>query len=867
MSGVFLKILNISITAGWLILAVILIRLLFKKAPKWLTCLLWGLVALRLLIPFSIESALSLIPSGEVVSESITTNYSPSIDTGFVIVNNTVNPIINHTLAPKPEMKTNPMEIIVSAASIIWIAGMVAMLVYATASYFLLKKKVSTAIPLIGRFDPKRRVLLCDGIKSPFILGIIRPAIYIPSNLDEETMEYVYAHENSHIKRHDNLWKPFGFILLCVYWFNPLCWVAYILLCKDIEAACDEKVIKDKEKEYLALYSQALLNCAVPRRMISACPVAFGETGVKSRVKGILNYRKPAFWIILVSLIAIIVVAVCFLTNPKKKELKQPPELYVAFEGSDEKTLADDCGFIPAEEIPYVIFHEIVSDRKGIKGDFESHNVACVYANNNEDVVRLLFSEEPDRVEIDCFSETGKETGNGSEEFFVPLYNEKTHIIPVPTDDSYMFTVKATWDGIGMGLFDFAVIRPGEETTDNKVAEKIVSVEFTDPFETQFASYETRNGMYYVDGKSYKNKILVVESEGMNNGEAVYKKMYTVLSNYDVGSEEYIGAVEIDPDKFLDGEIVVETKLFNEPFSGFSYWPTKNKIITAAFDEKKHPETDIAGELYEPVYAVSAGTVINIGFDSEYGNFVDIMSGNARIRYSHLDSICVEDFTEVRAGDFIGEMGNTGKSTGPHLGLSLSISGLPTDIMNYYVEDMPDGEIRTKRALVDIYNTFGIDDSKLLYADNKKIIFSNLYGLFVYSKENECVEKSLDLSYIGCDKMQGEDCSELFVSKDSTNVYLHPSGKDYMFVYNTENNSLIKEKYNLNGIELHELPAGTIDSLPEPNNYDVYKKNGKDIITYLIKGKTISELNYADIDYESSPATDITETKLHPLML
>ena len=861
MSGVFLKILNISITAGWLILAVILIRLLFKKAPKWLTCLLWGLVALRLLLPFSIESALSLIPSGEVVSESITTNYSPSIDTGFVIVNNTVNPIINQTLAPKPEMKTNPMEIIVSAASIIWIAGMVAMLIYASASYFLLKKRVSTAIPLIGRFEPKRRVLLCDGIKSPFILGIIRPAIYIPSNLDEETMEYVYAHENSHIKRHDNLWKPLGFILLCVYWFNPLCWIAYILLCKDIEAACDEKVIKDKEKEYLALYSQALLNCAAPRKMISACPVAFGETGVKSRVKGILNYRKPAFWIILVSLIAIIVVAVCFLTNPKKKELKQmPPGLSVAVEGSDEMTSAAYGGFFSEEEVQGGVELVVIPSSEKYEINFENH-MRCVYADKDQDEVVLYFSEEPDNVEIECYSETDSRNKDGIDTFSVSLYNKTNHTIPVPTDDNYAFIVKASWEGIGMAPFSFAVIRPEEEITQSDIKE-----EQADPYATQFARYETHNGKYYVDGKSYKNKILVVESEQVGL-EQKYKKMYTVLSNQDVGSDEYFGAMNFNPEEFLEGEIVVETKLFNDPFGGFSYWPTKNKIITAAFDLSNHPETDIAGELYEPVYAVSAGTVMQVGYDAKYGNFIDILSGNAKIRYSHLYSTCVEEFDEVRAGDFIGELGNTGRSTGPHLALSLSIDGVPQDIMNYYVEDMPDGKICAKRALVDIYNTYGIDNSKLLYADNKKLIFSNLYGLFIYSKENQCVEKSLDLSYIGCDKTKEDDYCEMYVSEDSINVYLHPSGKDYMFVYNTETNTLIKDRFNLDGIKLHELPNEAIDSLPDPENYDVYKENGRDKVTYFVKGKTILDLQYADIDYELAPAAIAIEPKLHSLML
>ena len=586
MSTVFLKILNISITAGWLILAVILIRLLLKKAPKWLSCLLWGLVALRLLIPFSIESALSLIPSGEVVSESIITNYSPSIDTGFVLVNNTLNPIITKTLAPRPEMKTNPMEIIVSAASIIWIAGMVAMLIYAAASYFLLKKRVSTAIPLIGRFDPKRRVFLCDGIKSPFILGIIRPAIYIPSNIDAETIQYVYAHENSHIRRHDNLWKPLGFILLCVYWFNPLCWIAYILLCKDIEAACDEKVIKDKEKDYLAFYSQALLNCAAPRKMISACPVAFGETGVKSRVKGILNYRKPAFWIILVSLIAVIAVGVCFLTNPKREEKKDIGEILnteLTFSDADTDTIE----FV--ESAPTYV---LVQDKTN---------------GSNTDEVKTV---EHFTIETDSLSE-----------YFV-LYEEDNR-----------FTIESNQD----------------------------------------LPYDELNYKY--------KKVLV----GKDPNAACYGMYVVYTNNPDISYEDISRSLySSNMEDWLTDTFILDMKPIGDNFTSFSCWPTTSERISAGFDVTGHTETDIAGEMGDPIYSVSDGVVFSTGFDETNGNFITIFCGDAQITYTHLDSIEVNDLDEVKEGDIIGKMGSTGMSTGPHVGLSILIKGTPQNIMDYY---------------------------------------------------------------------------------------------------------------------------------------------------------------------------------------
>ncbi|MBR3524407.1 MAG: M56 family metallopeptidase [Lachnospiraceae bacterium] len=312
MSSMFIKLLNLSINASWLILAVVVLRFVLKKSPKWIFCILWGLVALRLICPVSIESALSLLPSGKAVPE--TTDMQPGIDTGIAAINNTINPAIRAVYATSEEAGANVMQNVLSTAFCIWIAGMAAMILYAFISYITVRRKVRASI----RF--KENIMLCDELKTPFILGMIRPLIYVPSALEAERMEMVCAHEKAHISRHDHWWKPLGFVLLSVYWFNPLCWLAYILLCRDIEAACDEKVIKDKDRAYMAAYSQTLLDLSISGKLITACPLAFGETGVKSRIKGILNYKKPAFWIIIIAVIACVAVAVCFLTVPKKEE-------------------------------------------------------------------------------------------------------------------------------------------------------------------------------------------------------------------------------------------------------------------------------------------------------------------------------------------------------------------------------------------------------------------------------------------------------------------------------------------------------------------------------------------------------------------
>ena len=299
-----------SITASWLILVVVLTRLILKKAPKWIPCLLWGLVAIRLICPFSFESALSLIPSSETIPANIAEQHEPAITSGITIINEAVNPVVAESFTPAPTDSANPLQIVIPVAAIIWIAGIVIMLAYALISFLKLKKSLSVCVPA------GERILACDEVKAPFILGVFRPVIYVPSSMSGKTLEHVIRHEKAHLQRHDHWWKPLGFLLLSVYWFNPLCWIAYILLCRDIEMACDEKVIRDMDKDDMATYSQALLDCSFPRKRIAACPLAFGEVGVKERVKGVLNYKKPAFWIILIAIIACIVLAVCLMTDP-----------------------------------------------------------------------------------------------------------------------------------------------------------------------------------------------------------------------------------------------------------------------------------------------------------------------------------------------------------------------------------------------------------------------------------------------------------------------------------------------------------------------------------------------------------------------
>ena len=260
MEAVFLKILNMSITASWIVLAVIVVRFLLKKAPKWITVLMWGLVGIRLVCPFSLESVFSLIPSAETVPSDILYTDTPTIHSGVTAFNSVVNPIISESLAPAAGASVNPMQVITFIASIIWIMGIAAMLIYTAISYLRIHKRVKEAVPF------QENIRLCDHVDTPFILGVIRPRIFLPSAMNEQDMEYVIAHEKAHLKRHDHWWKPLGFLLLTIYWFHPIVWIAYILLCRDIELACDEKVIRDMGTENKKPYSNALINYSVPRR-------------------------------------------------------------------------------------------------------------------------------------------------------------------------------------------------------------------------------------------------------------------------------------------------------------------------------------------------------------------------------------------------------------------------------------------------------------------------------------------------------------------------------------------------------------------------------------------------------------------------
>ena len=313
MNELFLKIINMSISASWLVLVVLILRFVLKKAPKWVNILLWGIVAIRLICPFSFESALSLIPSAETFPEKVISGPSFDVQTGITPVDNRINDYLGDRYFEGVTVPANNGNNIMTILTIVWTIGILLLVAYTVISYWRLRRKADTAV----RY--KDNIFQSENVKSPFVLGIIKPRIYLPFNMNGQDLEHVVAHEQAHIHRKDHWWKPFGFLLLTIHWFNPLVWLAYVLLCRDIELACDEKVIKELGNEQRADYTQALVACSVNRRMIAACPLAFGEVGVKDRVKSVMNYKKPAFWGVVLAVIVCVFVAVCFLTNPVTK--------------------------------------------------------------------------------------------------------------------------------------------------------------------------------------------------------------------------------------------------------------------------------------------------------------------------------------------------------------------------------------------------------------------------------------------------------------------------------------------------------------------------------------------------------------------
>lgn len=533
MTGLFLRFVNVSISACWIVVAALLFRLVFKKAPKWVNVVLWGIVALRLILPFSIESVLSIVPSAETVSPQIVYEAKPNITSGIAFVNSAINPVIESGFTPAPGASVNPLQIILPVLAAVWMCGAAAMLLYLVISWLRLKAKVKTAVLT------EKGVYESECVTSPFVLGVFRPRIYIPTGVSERDKTVVCAHEKAHIKRFDNLIKPFSFILLALYWFNPAMWIAYIFLCRDVEFACDEKVIKGLGSEERAAYSETMLRFSAPQKLITACPLAFGEVGVKGRVKKVLSYKKPLLWIIIAAIATCAVLAVVLLTDPKKPSDIKTPEtwpslLEITDEYTPEQARRDGCVVIKQGAIfcnPDLLFE---FDKK-----VENHTPAKM---------RICNFTITETVSSSVAVNDGKEPAVS-----VPVAKEVAIVFEIEyTGDEFILSYRVPAQGVTTEKFNYLIsgitsyaasedinicvyqLTNDEKLTQPKLFDLTSSIVTLDPRTITMFTVDTEtgepifgSGSYDVDKDGREEKLLLVPKGSSDNAVFGIKAYYS----------------------------------------------------------------------------------------------------------------------------------------------------------------------------------------------------------------------------------------------------------------------------------------------------------------------------------------------------
>lgn len=529
MTEVFSKFVFMSIHAGILVLPVVLLRFIFRKAPKWIHCLMWLLVGLRLIFPFTIESAFSLMPSEESVSSTYL--YEQWMPTESAAV------------YESPAAAGGASDHIWDIAGAVWLIGICFMLLYTLVSYFRLRQCVRTATVWKGN------LYQCERVKSPFILGIIRPKIYLPYHISEEAAELITAHENAHIKRKDHWIKPIGFLLLTVYWFHPLLWLAYILLCRDIEAACDEKVVSYMETDRRQMYSELLLACSVKRRSIAACPLAFGEVSVKTRVKAIMNYRKPAFWVMIAAILVCVVTGICFLTTPEQKqqhiEISESLDQYISREilryESNQRPAANPLDAVAA----------LCENHKILQAEYTAENEITVYT--------IVF-----------YGEYDIEQGQGQRQVAEKSASHYPAAITVKMDSENRFS-----------LCDYRVARDGKlfEEDVKKIFPKAVrkdAMEYVQCAEQQreacvkqaesYFGVKIVPGTYYCENNNPMGASVYLSEDGTFNLTRSFSSSSAVIGTYEIRCGKLVLKAEDDVVFRIDGNQWVEEKGLNFVF-------------------------------------------------------------------------------------------------------------------------------------------------------------------------------------------------------------------------------------------------------------------------------------------------------------
>lgn len=321
MKELFVFLLNKSLTTSYLILAVLVLRLLFRKLPKAPQCLLWAVVAVRLVLPISPESALSLLPRQAPVS-AVQAAYSAAAVRPQSVAQPQQGavPMLTPVQTEASVSALPPEGQLLSVLTVVWLAGVTLMLLCSLVSYLKLKKRLQISLRV------KDNIYLCDDISDPFVLGVWKPRIYLPSTMDYKQYPYILAHERAHLRRKDAWWKLLGYGILCVYWFHPLVWVSYWLFCRDLEMACDEQAVRGMDAQSISNYADALLRCASSHHRLGACPVAFGENGIKTRIRNLFRKKTTKIWILVLSVLLAGVLCWCCFASPKQSEENPLPD-------------------------------------------------------------------------------------------------------------------------------------------------------------------------------------------------------------------------------------------------------------------------------------------------------------------------------------------------------------------------------------------------------------------------------------------------------------------------------------------------------------------------------------------------------------
>ncbi|HPQ47945.1 MAG TPA: M56 family metallopeptidase [Clostridia bacterium] len=638
MDYTLLKLLNMSITASYLIIAIIIVRVLFKKAPRWIFGILWGMVGFRLLIPASIKSILSLVPQKEAISmEGIMGTNAASgeiISDAYKLTENiaATNITANESLA----------DILLHMGSYVWITGVAALIAYGLFSYFKMKKLTDSSTLIDSNIYSSSR------ISTPFILGVIKPRIYIPTDLGKDEYDPVITHEKAHIRRKDHWIKPFGFLLLSIYWFNPLVWIAYILLCRDIELACDEAVIKRMGDNERKTYSKALLSCSVHRRIIAACPLAFGEVSVKGRIRNVLDYKKPSLWIIICSLAACAVISVVLLTNPIEQtdaeipvgtyEFKEclynnPLSSFFPFDGTDEIYIIDDSGLVIVNKSNEEIKNEYV---------IKSHEATDFNKKEFED----LFVFNPDVSKISLGDYKTSVYWELSDGYRIYKMDDEIWLASIMGKNGF-------WSIYNLSIITSESVDTPVDIADTSVKEEVIP--------EQMAMDDLQN---IVD--SINKTVNYYETESVG----ILSELLSVDNTVMYSENDFSWPVP---------------KNREDPNLEDSYGMKFNSILHEWYLQ---PGIIIEAQEGTDVIAVNSGTVMNAEYMPGFGIVIVINHGGGYASlYAHCSKILVEEGQIVESGEVVGLVGSTGLATEPCLFFGMIFNGAffdPFDVIDRY---------------------------------------------------------------------------------------------------------------------------------------------------------------------------------------